>query len=107
MLTASYHYENGDNNNNLFLYVCLFHVFIADKVSQFDSSDVYKFYKEDILDNEDENEDDDDTLSPFEKMAAKMESIVPDRGVLKQMLHQGTGDIVPPGAHVIGNTKKF
>lgn len=85
------------------LFLCLFHTFIADKVNQFDSSNVYKFYKDDILDSEDENEDDDDSKSMFEKMAAKMESLAPDRGVMKQMLQQGTGDLVPPGAHVIGN----
>ena len=80
------------------------HTFIADKVNQFDSSNVYKFYKEDILDNEDDNDDDDDdSQSMFERMAKKMESLVPDAGVLKQMLQQGTGENVPPGAHVIGN----
>lgn len=72
-----------------------------DGLCQYDSSNIYKFYKEDFLDN-DQNDDDDENLTPFESMAAKMENLTADGGVKKQTVRHGVGEVVPPGSSVTG-----
>ena len=71
----------------------------------FDDADVYKYYSEDTqtLDDDDDTSDDGD-LTPFARLATKMTDItkVQDSGVLKETLHQGTGNVVPPDAYVTG-----
>ena len=38
--------------------------------------------------------------TPFKRMARKMEDLTGDGGVLKKILRQGTGPVVPQGATV-------
>jgi len=73
----------------------------------FDDADVYKYYSTDTQ-GEDDASDDSDTdsqLTPFARLARKMKDITTDKdkGVLKDMLRQGTGNVVPPDAFVTGN----
>ena len=46
-----------------------------------------------------------DHLSPFERLARKMDDISPDLdgGVLKQRLSAGSGEVIPPEAYARGN----
>ncbi|KAL4224000.1 Inactive peptidyl-prolyl cis-trans isomerase fkbp6 [Mactra antiquata] len=55
-------------------------------------------YRGDESDSNDEDEDDERTH--FEQLAAKMTDISPDKdgGVLKQILHHGSGSVIPDGA---------
>lgn len=69
---------------------------------QYDSSHIYKFYKEDFLDNDQNDDDDDENMTPFESMAAKMENLTEDGGIKKQTIRHGVGDVVPPGSNVTG-----
>ena len=47
--------------------------------------------------DESDSDDEDDDLTPFERMAKKMEDICPfkDGGVMKKILKQGSGPVVP------------
>lgn len=64
------------------------------------------FNQEDVFNNlhhfEEEDSDEDDDSSPFEKMARKMTDISPDNdgGVMKQVLKEGSGPVVPHGSIV-------
>lgn len=65
-----------------------------------DEEDGNYFKPEDVLSNtympeEDDSGDEDDGLSPFEKLAKKMEDITGDGGVKKRVLHPGGGSVVP------------
>ena len=73
----------------------------------FDDADVYKYYSTDTQGEEDASDDSDtdSQLTPFAKLARKMKDITTDqdKGVLKDMLRQGTGNVVPSDAFVTGN----
>ena len=57
------------------------------------------------MDDASDDSDTDSQLTPFAKLARKMEDITreQDKGVLKDMLRQGTGNIVPPDGFVTGD----
>jgi FKBP-type peptidyl-prolyl cis-trans isomerase len=81
-----------------------------EKFQQYEPSDVYRYYREDILDmhsrrdaghGSDENDDDDDKdVSQFERLVRRMEKVTVDGGVKKQILRPGVGSVVERGAHV-------
>lgn len=68
---------------------------------------MYKYYSPDTqgVDDASDDSDTDSQLTPFAKLARKMEDITKeqDKGVLKDMLRQGTGNIVPPDGFVTGD----
>ncbi|KAK2172421.1 hypothetical protein NP493_962g00018 [Ridgeia piscesae] len=70
----------------------------------FDDADVYKYYSTDTQGEEDASDDSDtdSQLTPFAKLARKMKDITTDqdKGVLKDMLRQGTGNVLPSDAFV-------
>ena len=43
-------------------------------------------------------EDEDSSLSPFEKLAQDMQNVTADKKVLKKVLREGVGELVPEGA---------
>ncbi|XP_078680061.1 inactive peptidyl-prolyl cis-trans isomerase FKBP6-like [Branchiostoma floridae x Branchiostoma belcheri] len=68
----------------------------------FDAEDVFQQLSRAPLDDESEDSSTEDLdMSPFERLAVKMEDISGgDRGVVKKVLKQGVGDVVPAGAYV-------
>ena len=59
---------------------------------------MYKYFKEDILDGDDDPDNVD--LSTFDKLELRMVAVTTDGGVKKEVLRPGSGDIVYPGACV-------
>ncbi|KAJ8301513.1 hypothetical protein KUTeg_020500 [Tegillarca granosa] len=67
----------------------------------FAREDVYhNFYDAGDLSDDDDDDDEDDDASPFEKMARNMEDISGDGGVMKKILQEGSGNVLPKGALV-------
>jgi len=69
------------------------------------SNEGYKYYEQDILDNnvdDDSSSDTEDTQS-FEKIAKKMVDITANGGVKKQTILHGVGEVIPPDANVLSN----
>eukprot|EP00794_Sanderia_malayensis_P014000 gene14000-15458_t len=66
----------------------------------FDNEEVLKNLNFDC--NYGDESDGDSEMTPFERMAVKMEDISPakDRGVLKMFIKHGTGDVIPDGSFV-------
>jgi len=65
----------------------------------------YKYYEQDILDNdaEDDKSSDTDDSQSFEKIAKRMVDITADGGVKKQTLLHGIGEVISPDANVLSN----
>ena len=74
----------------------------AENFRQFEPGDVYKYFKEDILDGDDDPDNVD--LSTFDKLELRMVAVTTDGGVKKEVLRPGSGDIVYPGACVTGQS---
>eukprot|EP00058_Branchiostoma_floridae_P009368 XP_002594856.1 hypothetical protein BRAFLDRAFT_86023 [Branchiostoma floridae] len=67
----------------------------------FDAEDVFQQLSRAPLDDESEDSSTEDLdMSPFERLSVKMESLCGDRGVVKKVVKQGVGDVVPAGAYV-------
>ncbi len=47
-----------------------------------------------------DGDDSDDNVSPFERMSLDLSPLTEDRGVLKKVLREGIGPVVPEGAIV-------
>ena len=60
-----------------------------------------------VYGNEEEGNDENEELSPFQSMAKTMENVTPDGGVKKQVLQHGIGAVVPPGSLVRGAWEKY
>lgn len=77
-----------------------------------EESDEEQFFPpEEVLNNvyipEDEDTDDEnDDLSPFERLGKKMQDISGDGGVKKRILHKGEGNPPPDGAIFRGKNRK-
>lgn len=72
-------------------------------LGQYDSSaikDGYKYFGEDFCNGDDEETDGD--IMEFDRLATKMVKITSDGGVMKQVIVQGVGDVVPAKAFVTG-----
>lgn len=73
-----------------------------DEESQyFDSEEVFQQLNYECNDfGDDSGSDRDEDVTPFKRMARNMEDLTGDGGVLKKILRQGTGPVVPQGATV-------
>lgn len=73
-----------------------------DEESQyFDSEDVFQQLNYECNDfGDDSGSDKDEDVTPFKRMARRMEDVTGDGGVRKKILRQGTGPVVPQGATV-------
>jgi len=69
------------------------------------SREGYKYYEQDILDSnvDDDKSSDTEDTNLFERIAKKMVDITPDGGVKKQTVVHGIGEVVPRDANVISN----
>lgn len=71
--------------------------------SHFNPQDLYKYANPNMVEEEEEEEDshsDNDDLSPFEKMALKMENVTEDGLIKKMVLQPGAGFTVKPESYV-------
>jgi len=67
----------------------------------FDSEDVFQQLNYECNDfGDDSGSDKDEDVTPFKRLARKMEDLTGDGGVLKKILRQGTGPVIPKGATV-------
>ncbi|XP_078363308.1 inactive peptidyl-prolyl cis-trans isomerase FKBP6-like isoform X2 [Oculina patagonica] len=66
----------------------------------FDSEDVFQQLNYECNDFGDESGSDRDDETPFRQLARGMEDLTGDGGVLKRIVRQGTGPVVPQGATV-------
>ena len=55
-----------------------------------------------LWEEEDSSESDKDASLPFDKLKTKMIKVTDDGGVVKKVLREGTGPVVPEGALVRG-----